>query len=103
MHSELTHGGEKARRSHHVPGWGRPSPGGQGEEAAPVARPRPSLERATCPPLISGTTEGPAADIPSYWELASLDLIRPTEQEADIHGRWAGHGGVTSACRRGWR
>lgn len=42
MHSELTHGGEKARRSHRVLGWDRPSPGGQGEEAAPVARPRPS-------------------------------------------------------------
>lgn len=42
MHSELSQGGDKARRSHHIPGWNRPSPGGQGEEAAPVVRPRPS-------------------------------------------------------------
>ena len=30
-------------------------------------------------------------------------LFRPTEQEADTHGGWAGHGGITSVCRRGWR
>ena len=30
-------------------------------------------------------------------------LLRPAEQEADTHGGWAGHGGVTSVCRRGWR
>lgn len=138
MHSELSQGGDKVRRSHHIPGWNRPSPGGQGEEAALVVRPRPS---PACPPdgpgshghhahILPDATRSPAAGVgaggwnwsgprappPSLGPQKGLHLTSPgtgspphsilfcpTEQEADIHGGWAGHGGITSACTRGWR
>ena len=44
MHSELTHGGDKAHRSHHVPGWDRPSRGpGGGSSPSGSAPPQPRL------------------------------------------------------------